>query len=175
MRNPTAHWIILAYCFVLWLTNWSWSTDYDRDIGLTHSSIDLRGLGAILGMLVTVICVRRVWMLFREILDLSVRIPRQRRLLGDWGMLWYLVPLIISFGSQSHSTSIDGVLATSKFQYGGDVASIYSLVLSASAIMLFQTVVNLEAQRATLNTPMHPHGKAGRFEKDDRRSPPTDR
>ena len=154
MRNTTTHWIILAYCFALWLTNWRWSTNYDRDIGLTHSSIDLRGFGAVVGALVTVICVRRAWKLLREMLDLGVRIPRQLRLLGDWGMLWYLIPLGIGFRSQSHSTEIDGVLALSEFQYGGSVASVCSLVLSASAIMLFQTVVNLEAQRAKQNHAM---------------------
>lgn len=148
MRNTTTHWIILAYCAVLWLTNWSWSTEYDRDIGLTHSSIDLRGLGAIVGAMITAVCVRRAWKLVRELLDLGVRIPKKQRLLGDWGMLWYLIPLGIGVGSQSHSTEIAGVLTTSEFQYGGSMGSIYSLILSAFAIMLFQTVVNLEAQRA---------------------------
>ena len=151
MRNTPTHWILLAYCVVLWLTNWSWSTEYESKIGVAHTSIDLRWLGAILGGIVTVICIRRAWRLIRELMDLGVRVPREQRLVGNWGMLWYLIPLGIRVVPQWHSTVIEGVVRTSEFQYGGSMASLYSLVLSASAIMLFQTVVNLESQLAKQN------------------------
>ena len=137
--------IVASYCVGLWLTNWSFSTSYDRNVGLTSQSLDLRGLGAVVGGLVTFVCVRRLWHLIRELLALGVRIPRDARICGDWGLLWLLAPLAFGVSNRSTGLTNDGTLATTIFQYGGDWPSILSIGLSASAIMLFQTVVHLES------------------------------
>lgn len=136
--------VIAAYSTALWVTNWRVSTSYDREIGLIRSGIDLRGFGALIGALVTLVCLRRLWQLLRELLGLGVRIPASTRVWGDWRMLWFLVPLAFGISNRSSSLADDGSLMTTVFQYGGS-PSYVSIVLSASAIMLFQTVVNLES------------------------------
>ena len=137
--------IVIAYSVALWVTNWSYATTYDRDVGVTSQSLDLRGLGAVIGGLVTFVCVRRLWNLTREFFALGVRIPSDARIFGDWGLLWLLAPLALGVSNRSTDIASDGTLATTMFQYGGDWPTILSIGLSASAIMLFQTVVRLES------------------------------
>ena len=152
-RNAKTQWIIIAYCVTLWATNWSVSTSYDRELGLTHAALDLRGLGMLMGGIITFVCLRRQWKLLRELLNLGVRTPSKGRIWGEWGQLWFLAPLAICVRNPSPSIADDGTLATTVFQYGGDL-SLYSMLISASAIMLFQTVVNLESLQ-TVNEQNH--------------------
>ena len=143
-RKTKTQLVIIAYCATLWATNWSVSTSYDREIGLTHSAIDLRGLGVLAGGIVTFVCLRRLWKLLRELLELGVRIPSGTRIWGEWGQLWFLAPLAIGVRNPWSTNADDGTLTTTVFEYGGEL-SLYSILVSASAIMLFQTVVNLES------------------------------
>lgn len=145
MKSETKIFAIIAgYCVILWLTNWSLSHEYDRERGLTSSDVDLRGLGALLGVVASVILGRRIWQVFRELLEAGIRIPRSIRLWGSWSMLWLLAPM--AFGTSYHSSSIasDGADIQTVFEYGGG-SSWISILSSAVAIMLFQLLVRLEA------------------------------
>ena len=137
--------IIVVYCVALWVTNWSYATSYDREFGLTSRSVDLRGLGALLGGLVTFVCFRRLWRLIREFLALGVHVPSEAKIWGEWWMLWFLLPLAFGLTNKATDVADDGTLATTVFQYGGGWPSACSIAFSASAIMLFQSVVRLEA------------------------------
>ena len=142
--NPRIHLIVAVYCATLWATNWCLSTSYDREAGTTYSSVDLRGLGAVVGGIVTVVCGRRLWKLLRELLEIGVRIPAQIRIRGQWRLLLYLAPLEFVLTNSESSIANDGALVSTVFQYGGEPA-LLSILLAGSAIMLFQTVVNLES------------------------------
>ena len=145
MKPSTKLFLVIAtYSVALWATNWRISTSYAREIGVTQSGLDLRGIGALAGGLITVVCLRRLWKLSRELLDRGVRIPASMRIWGNWRMLWFLLPLAIVTTNRSSSIADDGSLTTTIVEYGGDL-SFVSIVVSASAIMLFQTVVNLES------------------------------
>jgi hypothetical protein len=60
------------------------------------------------------------------------------------GYALFFAPPALGLSNRSIDIADDGTLATTIFQYGGDWTSVCSIGLSASAIMLFQTVVRLE-------------------------------
>jgi hypothetical protein len=134
--------IIAGYCAILWATNWSLSHDYAREHGLTASSIDMRNLGALVGLVASYVLARRIWRVSRIIFNTRVGIPKSVRLWGSWSYLLLLLPL--GFGVTNHSagTAEDGTNVTTIFEYGGSWAAAF---FSAIAIMLFQLLVNLEA------------------------------
>ena len=76
--------IILGYCAILWLANWSLSPEYAREVGLKASGLDMRGLGALTGLVASVVLARRIWQVTRAILDARIRISRSIRL---WGVM----------------------------------------------------------------------------------------
>ena len=136
--------IILAYCVILWLTNWSLSHEYSREAGLTSSGLDIRGLGALVGLVAAVVLARRVWRVSRILLATGVRVPMSIRLWGSWSYLWLLVPLAFGVTHHSSGTADDGASVHTILEYGGG-ASWASILFSAIAIMLFQLLVRLEA------------------------------
>lgn len=136
--------IILGYCVVLWLTNWSLNHDYSREVGLTSSGIDIRGLGAFVGLVAAVILARRVWRVSRILLAAGIQIPMTTRLWGSWSYLWLLVPLAFGLTHHSSGTAKDGANIHTIFEYGGG-ASWASILFSAIAIMLFQLLIRLES------------------------------
>jgi hypothetical protein len=134
--------IIFGYCLVLWMTNWTVSHSYARDVGLTESSLDMRGLGAIIGVVASIILTRRIWRVTRILFDEGVRIPSSMRLWGSWHYLLLVLPL--AYGVTYHSSGIDddGAAIKTVFEYGGFWAS---PLFSGLAIMLFQLLIRLEA------------------------------
>jgi len=134
--------IIFGYCSVLWLTNWSLSHEYAREVGLTESHIDLRGLGALLGLVASIILARRIWVVARILFDGQVRIPKSTRLWGAWSYLALLLPLAFGMTHNSSGSAEDGVFIKTVFEYGGSWASALS---SGIAIMLFQLLIRLES------------------------------
>ncbi|MEK7950040.1 hypothetical protein [Luteolibacter soli] len=134
--------IIFGYCAILWVTNWSLSHEYAREVGHTASSLDLRGLGALFGFVSSIVLARRIWQVWRVILDARVRVPKSARLWGDWGYLWLLLPLLIHTDFHSNGSAEDGADVHTVFEYGSSAAS---FLLSGLAIMLFQLLVRLEA------------------------------
>ena len=135
---------VIAYCAFLWFTNWRVSTSYDRDIGLTNTELDLRVLGFLFGGIATIVYTRRLWKLTRDLLSLGARIPKEQRIIGQLHLLWLLTPLAFGFDNHWATVAGDGAIAETVFEYGGDL-SVLSIILSASAIMLFQTIINLES------------------------------
>ena len=134
---------VSAYCILLWLTNWSSSTVYDRDQGLTAESLDMRGAGITLGIIFSIVFLRRIYLVMRILMESSVRIPKDLKFLSGWSYLALLLPLL--YGYSHHKDSIvEGVKATTIFQYGGDLSA-FSLLFSGIAIMLFQFLVRLES------------------------------
>jgi len=139
-----ANLIIVCYCVFLWLTNWTLTHTYDRKAGLTSDSHDYRPLGVLIGVVMSYVLARRIWRLFRDLLDQRIRIPSGRRIWGSWTVLILLLPMFWSYRTEGAGTADDGAAMTTIFEYGGG-ASIYSVLFSALAIMLFQTLVNMEA------------------------------
>jgi len=135
---------IFVYCLVLWLTNWSLNHEYSRTVGITSSGLDARGLGALVGLVATVVLARRVWRVSRILLAAGVRVPMSIRLWGSWSCLWLLVPLAFGVTHHSSGTAHDGASVHTIFKYGGGL-SWASILFSAIAIMLFQLLVRLEA------------------------------
>ncbi len=136
--------IVLGYCVVLWLTNWSLSHEYQRKIGLTSCSIDLRLLGALFGIVASVVLTRRICEVVRILLNAGIRIPTSVRLWGSWSTLWLLSPLILGLTHHGFHVTSDGVDVRTVFIYGGG-PSLASIAFSGIAIMLFQLLVRLEA------------------------------
>ena len=134
---------VTAYCVLLWLTNWSTSTVYDHDQGLTSESLDMRGAGIIIGVIFSIVFLRRIYLIMRILMESSVRIPREIKFLSGWSYLGLLLPLLYGYSSYKDSM-VDGVKATTIFQYGGDFSG-FSLLFSGIAIMLFQFLVKLES------------------------------
>ena len=134
--------IIFGYCVILWATNWSLSHEYSREVGLTAASIDMRGLGALIGLIASIILGRRIWRVVRALFDMQVRIPMTRRLWSSWGYLWLLLPLTFGKVTHSYGTTEDGAAIKTIFEYGGSWAS---PLFSGLAIMLFQLLIRLEA------------------------------
>lgn len=132
---------IFGYCVVLWLTNWSISREFAREVGLTSSALDLRGLGAGFGGFASIVLFRRIWRVSRALLDARIRIPKSERLWGDWRYLWLLTPLLFQVTHHSSGTEMDGASVHTVFKYGEAPAS---FLLSGLAIMLFQLLVKLE-------------------------------
>lgn len=133
--------IIFGYCSVLWLTNWSLSHSYAREVGLTESSLDMRGLGPLFGVSASIILARRIWRVTRILLDTGVRIPSSIRLWDSWHYLWLVLPL--AFGMTHHSSGLadDGATIKTVFEYGGSWAS---PLFSGLAILLFHLLIRLE-------------------------------
>jgi hypothetical protein len=133
---------IFGYCAILWMTNWSLSHEYARQFGVTASSLDMRGFGALLGLGASLVLARRIWRVARILFDARVRIPSSIRLWGSWSYLWLLLPL--AFGTLHHSsgTAEDGARIDTVFEYGGSWAV---PLFSGIAIMLFQLLSRLEA------------------------------
>jgi len=136
--------IILGYCLILWLTNWSLSHDYSRESGVTSSTIDLRGLGTLFGLVASVLLARRIWRVTRELLDARIRIPKSICLWGSWHCLLLLLPLTFGITHYSSGTAADKASIQTVFEYGGG-SSWISIFFSGAAIMLFQLLVRLEA------------------------------
>ncbi|MEM7015434.1 MAG: hypothetical protein AAF585_28580 [Verrucomicrobiota bacterium] len=136
--------IIGVYCVSLWVTNWSWVREYDRETGVTGFVIDLRGTGAVVGFLCSIFLIRRVWQVMRLILDAGARIPSSERLWGRWRYLLLLFPLAWQADYASSGQSKDGADFQSVVEYGGGPSGA-SILLSAIAIMLFQFLVRLES------------------------------
>ncbi|MCH8475714.1 MAG: hypothetical protein LAT55_10855 [Opitutales bacterium] len=147
MKSPgKTFYVILGYCAFLWVTNWSLSHTYDRDLGLIASSLDLRGLGAFLGIALSLFYLRQIWKTLRIFLDKQIRIPQTARLYGSWAYLLLLFPLAINTRHIFHRTTGDGTTTTTVFEYGGG-PSIASVLLSAMAIMLYQTHLTLKSHQ----------------------------
>lgn len=93
--KPDANFRVRAftYCVILWLTNWSIAYTYDRELGITSSATDLRGLGTLISAWITFSCLRRIWKLLRVYLDKPFRVPLTLSLWGDWRYLLLLIPL----------------------------------------------------------------------------------
>lgn len=136
--------IILGYCSVLWLTNWSFTHEYARKVGLLSSGLDLRGLGAVVGLIATVVLSVRIWRLARILFDARVRIPKSVQLWGPWSRMWLLLPIAFHVTHHSNGTASDGAGIQSVFEYGGGASGL-SILFSAIAIVLFQLLVSLEA------------------------------
>ena len=136
--------IILGYCSVLWATNWSFTYAYARKVGLLSSGLDLRGLGAVVGLLATVVLAVRFWRVTRILFDAGVRIPKSIRLWGPSSRLWLLLPLAFRVTHYSGGTADDGAGIQTVFEYGGGASGV-SILFSATAILLFQLLVSLEA------------------------------
>ena len=136
--------IIFGYCSILWLTNWSLTHEYAREVGLKSSSLDMRNLGALLGLVISIILARRIWRITRALLAAGIRIPRSVRMWGSWRYLWLLLPL--AFGTTYHSSGAaeDGAGIQTVFEYGGGGAWT-SALFSAISIMLLQLLIRLEA------------------------------
>ena len=136
--------VILAYCAVLWLTNWSLSHEYAREVGMTSSTLDMRVLGALIGFVATFVLSRRIWRITRAFLDVGVRIPKSVRLWGSWNYLFLLLPLAIRITYHTSGTADDGAGVQTVIEYGGG-ASWASALFSAIAIMLFQLLAKIES------------------------------
>jgi hypothetical protein len=136
--------IATGYAMVLWVTNWRFETTYDRDVGLQFSSLDLRGLSATIGFVIALVCLRRLWLLVRELLARGVAIPTDAPVFGGTKLLLLLLPLALGFDHNNSEVLDDGTLAKTTFTYGGDLAG-YTILFSACAIVLFRAVVRLEA------------------------------
>ena len=124
---------IVGYCAILWLTNWTWTH---------YGTLELRGLGALFGIIISIVLTRKIWCQIRSLLAQGITIPRELRLWGDWRYLLLLFPLAVGYTYQASGTANDGTAIHTVFQYGG-APSGYSILFSALAIMLFQTLVNL--------------------------------
>lgn len=133
----------LTYCVFLWATNWQSSTEYHQSAGLTASSYDLRLLGVLLGVVFSIILLKRIYTVMRILMESSVSISRDIKFLSGWSYLGLLYPLFIGYSSHKDSI-VNEVPTTTIFEYGGDV-SVYSALFSAIAIMLFQFLVRLES------------------------------
>jgi hypothetical protein len=136
--------VVVGYCVILWLTNWSYVHTYDRDEGLTSSFGDYRALGVLMGVIASFILARRIWRVFRDYLARGIRIDPDVRIWSGWTMLILLMPLFFGYSSHSIGVADDGASMTSDFEYGGDI-SLYSAAFSGLAIMLFQALVTLES------------------------------
>ena len=134
---------IFCYAFILWMMNWSVSHTYDRTTGLISSSQNMQVLGIFFSLIVVYILAKRVWKVFRVLLDRSIRVPRSFKLWGDWKPLLLLLPLFIGITHNSLGIAADGSEIYTVFEYGGNL-SIALFLLGAVAIMLFQLLVRLE-------------------------------
>ena len=121
---------ICGFSMFLWLTNWSYTNEKEQSLTV----VDLRGLGALLGLVASVILLRRAWSLLREFLNVGIVVSKTMRLCGFWSALWLLLPLLFSYTEK---------LGNETYQYGGGTLWV-SFLFSATAIMSFQLVVNLE-------------------------------
>ncbi len=134
---------VTIYCVFLWLTNWSTSTVYDREQGLIEEYLDMRGAGIFLGVVFSVVFLRRIYLTMRILMESPVSVPKDIKFFSGWSYLGLLLPLL--YGYSSHKDSmVGGVKATTIFQYGGDFSA-FSLLFSGIAIMLFQFLVRLES------------------------------
>ncbi|MCC9603774.1 hypothetical protein LOC67_24755 [Stieleria sp. JC731] len=136
--------IAQGYAALICVTNWRHETTWDREVGLQMSAIDLRGVGAIIGGFVAVICLRRIWTLVRRLLSCGARVPIGNRIWGRISSLLFFLPMLIGF-SYNHGEIIErDVLQMTTVTYGGGY-SVLSAVLSALAVLAFQAVVELES------------------------------
>ncbi len=136
--------LILGYCSIMWLTNWSVSHKNEGASGGSFSVLDLRIYGVLFGVFAVLVLFRRIWRIVRELLDARIRIPRTARLRGTWHYLWFLWPLAPGFTRFSWGLADDGTPIETIFEYGGGISWV-SILCTALVVMLFQFLVNLEA------------------------------
>jgi len=134
--------IILGYCLVLWITNWSLRWENSPKSNPTEWSIEMNALGAILGFIGSVVFARRIWRLIRVFLDKQVRIPLSFPLWTNWQSLGLLIPLFFGMTYHFSGTPVEGEASKMIFTYGDSWAS---PLCSGIAIMLFQLLIRLEA------------------------------
>ncbi|MEP0058215.1 hypothetical protein [Rhodopirellula bahusiensis] len=136
--------ITQLYTIVLCFTNWRHETTWDREVGLTVSAIDLRGTGALIGGIISAICLRRIWSLYRQLLSRGAVVPSEHRIWGRFRLALFLLPMLLTY-TWTESIVIDGdVPQRTTITYGGGFADV-SMAISAFAILAFQTVVELES------------------------------
>jgi hypothetical protein len=135
---------ILGYCLFLWSTNWSLMHKYARTVGLKSSGIDLHGLGLLITIAITIILARKAWLLMRKMLDRGMIIPLKSRIWGQKRNIILLLPLALNYSVVSNEIGQDGVMITTTFEYGSELVP-YTILTAWLAIMLFQTLCNLNA------------------------------
>ncbi len=137
--------LILGYCLFLWSTNWSLFYKYAREgAGLKSSGIDPHGLGLLITIAITILLARKVWLLMRGMLDCGMIIPLKSRIWGQKRNIILLFPLALNHSVISSEMGQDGVMITTIFKYGSELAP-YTILIGWLAIMLFQTLSNLTA------------------------------
>ncbi|KLU05431.1 hypothetical protein RISK_002538 [Rhodopirellula islandica] len=136
--------ITQGYAALACVTCWRYETTWDRDVGVTLSAIDLRGAGALIGGVVSIVCLKRIWSLVRNLLSRGAVVPSEHRIWGRLSSLVFLLPMLVGF-SFNHGEIVDSsVLQMTTVTYGGGPAVI-SAALSALAVLAFQAVVELES------------------------------
>lgn len=135
---------ILIYCAILWFTNWSLVYTDPAKHDMVMSSLGFKGLGVGLGLFTSTFLTYSIWLKIRQLLSLQATIPTSVQLGGKWRYLLFLSPLLFNYRSYTDSLGENGALLHRDFVYGSST-TIYSLLFSALAIMLFQTLVKLES------------------------------
>ena len=134
---------VVIYCMILWATNWSISYDYDRTVGTTSSSFDLRIIGMFFAIISSYHLIKRIWKVVREYLENNITIPAKDKIIESKWYYTLLIPLIVGFNNSSHEELIDGTTVTKTVIYGTE-KSLPLLIASLIFIILFNSLINLE-------------------------------
>lgn len=137
--------LTIIYCLILWLTNWSLEYSYDREHGLTYTSIDLRVFTILFSLIASYFLLKKMWRIVRQLLDEGVKVPLDKKLVTGKEFLVLLLPLLFGVTTDSNGLAADGTEFTKTFEYGGSL-SVGLIFVAAIFIILFNTLVNLEAE-----------------------------
>ncbi|MGJ3242610.1 MAG: hypothetical protein ACFE0O_06610 [Opitutales bacterium] len=140
MKKEYIHLLIIA--LFLAATNWHSTKEFDRENGLTKSSIDAAALGIVVGLYLGYRVTRKVYSLLRDFLDRGHRIKRDVKLFS-WMPLWFLLPLSFHW-EQTAIFNEDGANVTYVYGYGSD-ATFLLIILGVYLIILYQILANLES------------------------------
>ncbi|EMI47487.1 membrane protein [Rhodopirellula sp. SWK7] len=141
--------ITQGYAALICVTCWRYETTWDHDVGLQLSAFDLRGAGALIGGVISVVCLKRIWSLSRRLLSCGVTVPSGHRIWGRFSSLLFLLPLLVGFSINDGEIVEGDILQMTTVTYGGGPA-LLSATLSALAVLAFQAVVELESLASQL-------------------------
>lgn len=143
-----------AYCALLVGLNWTRSTEYSRQFGVTSESYSPVALAWLIS---TAVVVYLAYRCVRSALSrlASGRKVREGRWIESWSVIVYALPLLVHKTSSSSWIEADGALATMSGGYGHALSGRVFL-FAVLGLLLFQIVSRLGSDDEKPDQPLRP-------------------